>query len=84
MYEIRFDEKAIDFLNELPKDIGERIYNKIISAKENPFRLFIKLGGREDYRLRIGDYRVIADIDTKARLIEVTLVGHRRNVYKKS
>ncbi len=63
MYELVFDEKAIDFLSKLPKDLRERIFNKIISTKENPFRFFDRLNGRTDYKLRVGDYRVIADIN---------------------
>lgn len=82
MYEVIFDDEAIDFLNSLPKEIKERIYNKIISTKENPFHFFEGLEGRKDYKLRIGDYRAIADIDRSAGKIEVTLIGHRKNVYK--
>jgi len=37
MYEVIFDEEAIDFLNKLEKQLKERIFNKIISTKENPF-----------------------------------------------
>jgi len=83
MYELIFDEEAIDFLNSLPKEIKERIFNKIISTKENPLHFFEKLSGRNDYKLRIGDYRAIADIDNNAKRIEITLIGHRKNVYKK-
>lgn len=82
MYEVKFDDEAIGFLEKLPKDTKERIFRKIISAKENPLRYFKKLKGREEYSLRIGDYRAIADIDTKNKKIQVTLVGHRKNIYK--
>ena len=54
---------------------------KIVSAKENPFHFFERLEGRKDYKLRVGDYRVIADIDQSNNLVLVTLVGHRKNVY---
>lgn len=79
MYEIIFDEKAIDFLNKLPKEIKSRIFNKIISAKENPFHYFQHLKNRKDYKLRVGDYRVIADIESN--IIKITLIGHRKNIY---
>ena len=82
MYEVIFDEKAIDFLNKLMKSQRERIFNKIISAKENSFCFFERLKGRPDYKLRIGDYRAIADIDNYSKRIEITTIGHRRNVYK--
>ena len=82
MYELILDEAAIDFLNTLPKELKERIFTKIISTKENPFHFFERLSGRTDYKLRIGDYRVVADLDQGNRTIKVTLIGHRKNVYK--
>ncbi len=82
MYEVIFDQEAIDFLNKLPKEVKERIYNKIISTKENPFHFFERLTGRTDYKLRIGDYRVVVDIDQANGTIKVTIIGHRKNIYK--
>jgi mRNA interferase RelE/StbE len=79
MYEIIFDEKAIDFLDGLPDK--ERIFNKIMSVKEDPYHFFERLSGRTDYRMRIGDYRVIADIDQSRKTIYITLIGHRKNIY---
>ncbi|NMC60631.1 MAG: hypothetical protein GYA51_14790 [Candidatus Methanofastidiosa archaeon] len=51
MYEILFDYLAIDYLNNMPKEIRLRIYSKIISTKENPLHYFEKLTGREDFKL---------------------------------
>ena len=73
MYTVIFDTEAIEFLNKLPPKIKERIFNKIISAS---------LKGRTDYKLRVGDYRVIADISQKNKTIQVTLIGHRKNIYR--
>lgn len=80
-YEVIFDKNAIDFLATCDKALRQRIYNKIISAKENPFHFFERMEGRSDYKLRIGDYRVIADINNLHHRIEVTLIGNRKNVY---
>ncbi|MEK6905127.1 MAG: type II toxin-antitoxin system RelE/ParE family toxin [Nanoarchaeota archaeon] len=81
MYEIIFDEEAIEFLNTLTKEIKERIFRKIISTKENPFHFFERLSGRSEYKLRIGDYRVIADIDQGTKKVNITFVGHKKKVY---
>ena len=81
MFEVIFDDKAIDFLTKLPKELRKRIYNKVISTKENPFRYFEKLKEIDGYKLRVGEYRVIADIDDK--IITVLKVGHRKNIYDK-
>ncbi len=83
MYTVTFDEKAIEHLEKLPKEIRKRIFNKIISTKENPYHFFEKLEGRSEFKLRVGDYRVIADIDSSEIKILVLHIGHRKNVYKK-
>jgi mRNA interferase RelE/StbE len=82
MREIIYDKKSVDFLKKLPYKIRERIVLKISQAKEDPGRFFERLEGRADYKLRIGDYRIIADI-TPIR-IQVTKIGHRKDVYKKN
>lgn len=80
--EIIFDEEAIKFLENLQPDLKEQIFNKILSTKENPLHFFQRLSVRTDYKLRVGDYRVIDDIDQANKIIKITLIGHRRNVYK--
>jgi mRNA interferase RelE/StbE len=82
MYKLIFDPKAIDFLEKAPKDIAKRIWNKILSTKEDPYHFFERLTDRKDYKLRIGDYRAIADIDDYNGKIEVTFIDHRKQVYK--
>ncbi|MBU1203845.1 MAG: type II toxin-antitoxin system RelE/ParE family toxin [Nanoarchaeota archaeon] len=82
-YEVRFDEGAIDSLNKLPKNLKSRIFNKITSTKENPLHFFERLVGRQDYKMRIGDYRVIADINLNHKIIEITKIGHRKKIYQR-
>ena len=83
MYELKFDEKAVDFLSKLDKPIRKRIYDKIVSTKENPFFFFERLEGRKDFKLKVGDYRVIADLYKDSKLIFISHIGHRKNIYKK-
>ncbi|MCJ7697170.1 MAG: type II toxin-antitoxin system RelE/ParE family toxin [Thermoplasmata archaeon] len=83
MYEIIFDEKAIEFLEKIEKNKKKRIYIKIISTKENPFHYFERLSGRSEYKMRVGDHRVIADIDEKTNTILILVIDHRKNIYKK-
>lgn len=82
-YEVIYDRETIDFLKKLDLELRARIFNKVASTKQNPFRYFERLEGREDYKLRVGSYRVIADIFEKSNIIAVTLIGPRGNVYKK-
>jgi len=69
-------------LDGLPKPLRERIYNKIISTKTDPTHFFERLKERKGYKLRVGDYRVIADINNNPDIIEITVIGHRKNIYK--
>ena len=82
MYKVIFDPTAIDFLEKLDKKIAKRIWNKRMLTKENPNHYFERLAGRTDYKLRVGDYRVIVDINNNSKNIEVILIGHRKNIYK--
>jgi mRNA interferase RelE/StbE len=81
-YSLQIDVKAGQYLSKLPKTIGQRICGKILETKEDPCRYWTRLEGRHDYKLRIGDYRAIADIDHERKTIKVTMVGHRRNIYE--
>ncbi|MFH0869633.1 MAG: type II toxin-antitoxin system RelE/ParE family toxin [archaeon] len=80
-YELVIDEEAIRFLEKLEKRIRERIFLKLQRAKNDPFHFFERLEGRADYKLRVGDYRAIADI-ADSRII-VTCIGHRKSIYKR-
>ncbi len=83
MYEIIFDKKALEQLNKFEKNIKERIWNKLQLCKENPFRFLEALIEIEGFKLRVGDYRVIIDIDYKNKMLKVIKVGHRRNIYER-
>ena len=83
MYIVKFDPEALEFLEKSEKEIRVRIYNKIMDTKENPSHYWERLTARKDFKLRIGDYRAVADINQNFKFIEVTLIGHRKNVYKK-
>ncbi|MBI4095711.1 MAG: type II toxin-antitoxin system RelE/ParE family toxin [DPANN group archaeon] len=81
LFVLRFSEAAAKALEKLPADVRLRIWSKLQEAKAEPFRFFIRLKGRDDFKLRVGDYRVIADIVQIGNVIEITKIGHRRNVY---
>jgi len=39
-------------------------------------------GGDKEWRIRVGDYRIVCEIDDRARTVEVTRIAHRRDVYE--
>jgi len=81
-YKLIYDDKADESLRKLPNYISNRITEKISETKDNPRRHFKKLKGRPEYKLRIGDYRVIADIIDNELIILVLYIDHRKRVYK--
>ena len=83
MYNLIFDKEAVTFLEKLPKLNRERIFSKLLLSKENPFRYFIRLQGRPEFKLRLGKYRVIADIEVNTRKVLIRLIGHRKSIYQK-
>ncbi len=81
-FEVEYSEESLFQLRGLDVPVAKRIIRKIESARSNPHRFFVRLVGRVEYKLRVGDYRVIVDIDENRRVIVVRSLGHRKNVYK--
>lgn len=70
-------------LDHLPKNVHAIIIRKLESLKNNPRPTGIKkLQGREGYRLRVGNYRVLYVVDDSKKKIEIYSVGHRKDVYR--
>jgi len=82
MYDIQFTRSAQKQFDKLPLDIRERISSVLERARIRPQAYFERLVGDKAYKLRIGDYRVIADIYHDKLLILVIKTGHRKNIYK--
>ena len=67
----------------MPREVHQRIIKRLLTLKANPRPSGAKkLGGGERYRIRVGDYRVLYTIDDVLQKIEVSAVGHRREVYR--
>ncbi len=82
MYDVIFSKKFEQQLKKLEKGLQQRITSGIERTRIRPHSYFQRLVGMETYRLRIGDYRIIADLDGEKLVILVLEVGHRKNVYK--
>ncbi|MGD1102627.1 MAG: type II toxin-antitoxin system RelE/ParE family toxin [Terriglobia bacterium] len=60
-----------------------RVRDAIRELAENPRPPgCLKLTGRDGWRLRVGDFRVVYEIDDKQRKVTVFHIGHRRDVYR--
>ena len=76
-----FSDLALKQLRKLDGEIRQRIIATLERIRIRPDAYIRKLVGDEGYRLRVGDYRVIVDIDKEKLIILVLRIGHRRNVY---
>jgi mRNA interferase RelE/StbE len=83
-YKIIFKPSVEKDLRPLPKSIVARVIEQIESLKANPFpHQAVKLSGAERlYRIRVSDYRIVYEVDTKAGLIIIHYIRHRREVYR--
>ena len=82
MYEIIISEKAFRQLSKLEKPIQTHILKALERIRIRPENYIKKLVGDPWYRLRVGDYRIILDINKNKLIIFVLKAGHRKNIYK--
>jgi mRNA interferase RelE/StbE len=82
MYEVTLSPKADKQLKKLPKAISQRIISALERSRIRPEQHFERLVGINLYKLRVGDYRVIADIVRGQLHILVLEVDHRKRIYK--
>ena len=80
-YEILFSDKALKQLKKMERDVQERIIAAMERVRIKPEKYVTKLVGDPGYKLRVGDYRVIMDIDSKKLQVLVLKIGHRKNIY---
>lgn len=81
-FKLIFSEEALFQLKKLDNQIVSRLLEKLESTVDNPTRFFERLAGRDEYKLRIGDYRIIARILQDDNAIFIMALGHRKNIYK--
>ena len=74
-YFIELKRSAVRELEELDSRLGSRI----LAAIEFGFTT----QSESSYRLRVGQYRVLYQIDDEEKLISVVAIGHRREVYRR-
>jgi mRNA interferase RelE/StbE len=71
-----------DFTN-IPKSDATKIMSRIKQLGNEPRPAWSKkLSGREEYRARQGNDRILYVIEEEVKVVQVTKVGHRRNVYR--
>ena len=83
-YELQFSDSALKSLKSLSKTVASRILSKLERLAQNADDLpHQALTGQWSgyFRTRIGDYRVIYDLDRDQQILYVERIGHRRDIY---
>ena len=83
MYLIEFTHHADKALAKLPRNVRELVMNKIEGLARDPFGAanVKQLVGQPGWRLRVGDWRVIYDVQQKWLVVRVLRVAPRGGVY---
>ena len=82
-YTIRIKRSAEKEMDRLPAKTFERVSQAILRLERVPRpSASRKLRGVDDYRLRVGQYRILYSIDDGKRVVEIMAIGHRRDVYR--
>ena len=81
-YTVYLSKNAEKELDKLPEHITIPIVIAINNLSKNPRPVgYIKLKGRNGYRIRVGNYRVLYEIIDQKLVVEIVSVGHRQDVY---
>ena len=82
-YSVRVQRSAAREIEAVPRKDRERIIERIRTLSDDPRPPGSKkLSGREAYRIRQGDYRVVYTVSDENRLVMVSVVAHRGDAYR--
>lgn len=82
-YRVALASSAEKELSALPKKAIARIVSRLEALQITPRPPGCKKlkGGDREWRIRVGDYRIVYLIDDRVRTVDVTRIAHRREVY---
>ena len=82
-WRVVFARSAEKELSRLSNEMQLRVGRALRSLETDPFPAAVKrLKGREELRIRVGDYRILYTVEHKSRLLIIAAIGHRRDVYR--
>ena len=88
-YEIEFDPDALKDLKKLDRPVQQRLVGFLkvrVATLENPREIGEPLSGAKlgnYWKYRVGDWRIICDIQDARIVVRVLRIGNRREIYRK-
>ncbi|MGZ3946289.1 MAG: type II toxin-antitoxin system RelE family toxin [Mucilaginibacter sp.] len=81
-YSLSFSKQALKELEKINEPFYSNIKNAIVNLTDDPRpQGYKKLKGRDGYRIRVGNYRVIYDIFDTLLTVDIITLGHRKDIY---
>ena len=80
IYEIIWHPKAAKYVEKLPEHIAKRVLDKFDEVAIEPFR-YIEHFESKGFKLRIGEYRALIDLDLQKRILKVRVFDKRGRIY---
>ena len=82
-FELVVKESVSKDLKDVPKQDVQRILERIHLLRNDPYPAgSLKLSGKNYYRIRQGNYRILYEVKDRQLVLLVVKVGHRREVYR--
>lgn len=83
-YLVQFAPKALEFLEKQREPLRQKLFDAIDDLEEEPRPPdCVKLSGKKnEYRIRVGDCRILYEIHDDQLIVLVFKVGHRKDVYR--
>ena len=82
-YQVTLKKKAIKALENINEPYYNNIKKAIYGLADNPRpQGYIKLKGRNGYRIRVADYRILYDIFDNTLSVDIINLGHRKDIYE--
>jgi len=82
-WEVIWSEKSVKQLKKMDVKTAQKIFDAVLDCIINPFQSVTRLTNSPFYRLRVGNYRVILDLQQNKMIIFVVETDHRGQIYKK-
>jgi len=83
VYQVTLKSRALKALEKISEPYYSAVKKAVYSLAKNPRPQGCKkLKGRDGYRIRVADYRIIYDIFDNVLLVDVIDLGHRKDIYE--
>ena len=80
-WRLEYSDSARRDLRALDDAVARRVLRKLDGIQTDPLRSMKRLKGSKDWRLRVGDWRVVAQADAAGKVLTVKRIQHRSVVY---